>query len=319
MQRLDDRDAFRRNPAAAIQARYASLGLVVSFRASTGNECDIDGSYNPAKGEIVCSGDASAARQRFTILHELAHAFAHTDAEFADWVVTLPDAGVLDEERVANAFAAEVLLPADLVAVHIPVSGPTARDVAALAAVADASREAVCVRAAQRMRGPGLVTLSTGSVIQFAAARALPFSVRRDSDQGPGSFHHRASGLTHCRQDHVQLRLPSGVLSSSLDADAFTADDGYTFAVLMEHSAPWQTFTGTQTGPDGFEIDCPDCDGVRTVYAAECPRCGDRPCPDHGCSCPRLQARTVRRCVTCNIDLPLAAPPGAQYCDDHEP
>ena len=312
--RLGDLEPYRLDPAFAISANF---GITVEYRAEVDSGCDIDGSYHHELKTIRIAQAASLARRRFTALHELAHALGRTDSELQDWLFGFEAAGRIEEERVANAFAAEVLLPKAIVDDHLPDIGPCAWDVVQLAAASTASREAVCVRASQRLRGPGMVVLAQGSVVRFSATHSLPFRVPRGTDQGPDSFFARASEHGQIREAGVRLRFPNTDLrSDALMADAYADADGYVYVVLMEHSAPWQALTPPASSPDGFEIECEECDRVRITWARGCPVCGDRPCPDHGCSCTRAARRgAVRRCKSCNIQLPAAVGPDVEVCE----
>lgn len=316
VQLLGDIEPFRYDPEAAI---LSSFGLTVEHRVDINSDCDIDGSYHPERRTIRIAKAASSGRRRFTALHELAHALGRTDPVLQDWLFGFDGAGRIQEERVANAFASTVLLPESIVSEHIPDVGPCAWDIVQLAAASTASREAVCVRASQRLRGPGMVALVKGSVVLFSASRALTYSVARNTDQGSGSFFARASMHGQLRETGVRLRFAgSNMTSNTLIADANADNNGYLFAVLMEYNAPWQALTPASTGPDGFEFECDECDFVRITWAPECPICGDRPCPDHGCSCRKQPSRigSVRRCLRCNIQLPVAAGPEVEYCDN---
>jgi hypothetical protein len=314
--RLDDPERFRTDPAEAIEA---SFGVTVRFRDAVDSDCDlIDGSCDYENGIITVANALSPGRRRFTALHELGHYLGKSDNELQDWLFERDDLGRLEEERVANAFAGMVLLPAGVVNQYIPDEGPTAHDVAMLAAEKIASREAVCVRASQRLRGAGLVVLSQGSVVQFAASRSLPYGLARGVDQGDASFFVRAAARGMAREDGVRLVLRSGDLSDPLMADAVADDAGYVFSVLMRDAAPWKALTPIAHGDDGmFEVDCEQCDRVRLTGARECPVCHDRPCPDHGCSCDQQPARgrEARRCTGCNVKLPIGAPATTTLCD----
>jgi Zn-dependent peptidase ImmA (M78 family) len=315
VERLGDDDRFRTDPASAIQELF---GITVHRRSDVNSDCDIDGSYDHERRLIIVDSTAIATRQRFTLLHELGHALGREDDALQDWLFSWPGSGRVEEERIANAFASMVLLPDKLVEDLIPDFGPCAYDVLQLARQSTASREAACVRAVQSLRGAGMVVLSQGSTIQLALSRGLPFGLRRGTDMGEDSIFAMAGTRESLRRSGVRLRLPgSDVMSSTFEADAVTDAQGYTFTVLMGSGAPWVGLTVTPDGPEGHEIDCEECDRTRTTYAAVCRRCGDRPCPDHGCSCAHQRSSwTRRRCISCNVELPLAAARDAMVCDD---
>ena len=313
---LGDSDPFRRDPEAAVSVVF---GITVRYRADVSSDCDIDGSYNHDEQVITVDAAAIETRRRFTILHELAHALARLDGEFADWLIQFDETGRIEEEIVANAFAGLVLLPDAMVDEHIPVEGPRAFDIRQLAEASETSREATCVRASQRLRAPGLVVLSRGSTVQLCITRGLPFGLKRETDMGPDSFFASASRRQTTRRSGVRLRFPgTGNLSSTLEADAVTDDQGYTFTVLMPRGAPWVRLTAVSDGPVGHEIDCDLCDRARMIFKAECRECGDRPCPDHGCACDRHEFRAERRCEVCNVTLPAAAATDTVRCDMHD-
>ena len=311
---LGDETPFREDPESAVGLAF---GIEVRYHHDSLSDCDFNGSYDHERGIITVDAAAVESRRRFTILHELCHALGHDDGEFQDWLFQFDAAGRNEEERVANAFASLILLPDHLVSEHIPENGPRARDVQQLAEMSFASREAACVRASQSLRAPGMVVLSRGGMVQLAINRGLPFAIRRETDMGSDSFFFEASQKPSLRRSDIRLRFPqSGVESSTLEADAVTDAQGYTFSVLMQGVAPWVALTSVPSGPIGHEIDCEQCDRTRITYKAECRVCGDHPCPDHGCSCNTWQrVKRARRCRDCNVELPSAAPAEVTLCD----
>ncbi len=312
---VGDTEPFRDDPQATVESVF---GIEVRYRDNVLSDCDIDGSYDHKARLITVDARTIATRRRFTILHELGHALVRYDAMLADWLIHFDEGGRHEEERVANAFASLILLPDSLVDHHIPAEGPCAFDILQLAEASNASREAACVRASQKLRSAGLVVLSQGSTVQLAISRGLPFGLRRRTDMGPDSFFADAATREATRRSGIRLRFADTENQSSrLEADAATDDRGYTFSVLMETGAPWVSMTAVPSGPLGHEIDCDLCDGMRITFRAECPTCGDRPCPDHGCSCDRPAPATVRRCQVCFMELPSAAPDGVDLCDFH--
>ncbi len=95
-------------------ARIADhLGLVV--RHATFNDPTISGALRD--GTIYVNYNDLPTRQRFTIAHEIGHAVLHsTEAEpFVDlYRSSVSSLGTNQLERDANAFAAELLMPEDL-------------------------------------------------------------------------------------------------------------------------------------------------------------------------------------------------------------
>jgi IrrE N-terminal-like domain len=310
-------ELFRETPATAVP-RYFDLN--VEFRSPGTATCAIAGSFHPEDRLITVERSRSDGRVRFTILHELGHALAYGDYEIQDWLFGLDSLSRRVEEQLANAFATEVLLPKSAVDQVIPAEGPTAWDVVRLWRSSTASREAVCVRSAQRLLSSGLVAIVRGSTIQFAAGHSLLFDVPRDSDQGVGSFFDQSTHTESLRDVGVELSLPDGLISGSFYADAYRDDDGYAFVVLQESGPPWLAGLSVSTEPELHELECPECDRVRRTGARRCPKCGDFPCPDHGCSCmigPWRDPR-ARHCERCHIELPLATSAGTRFCDRHE-
>lgn len=94
------------------------------------------------------------------------------------------DRGILLEDAACDAFAAQILLPAHLVDQHLDAKGPTASAITLLWETSNASRMAVCVRAAQHLPAPGhVLLLDPVGRLAFAASHGLP-PLRRGSFQG---------------------------------------------------------------------------------------------------------------------------------------
>jgi len=105
----------------------------------------ISGVLLPATSEIWVRRDESLTRRRFTIAHEIGHHFLHSDG--ATVLCRAADVDQSEEaarlkERQANRFAAELLMPEDLVREH---AGGDA-DVADLARTFDVSPIAMAYR-----------------------------------------------------------------------------------------------------------------------------------------------------------------------------
>ena len=78
----------------------------------------VDGIYDKSKKEIYVSRASSRSRQAFTIAHELGHYFLHADKDFdVFYRRDLETLGMpkFTEEKEANYFAANLLMPAQLI------------------------------------------------------------------------------------------------------------------------------------------------------------------------------------------------------------
>ncbi len=255
-----------------------------------GQGCAVDGSYRPGPPpRILVADDVTIGRRRFTILHELGHHFIEND----DYLNDLPvkDAARRDEE-ICNELAAAVLLPGDAVERTLPARSFTAADVATLYSVVGASRMACCVAAARRLRVPGCVILgrADGTADFVAHHPAIPWRIARGTPQGEDSMLALA-GRTGGARGVTRVRFAGGNTSGNVHADAFAADDGWVYAVIIADShSPWETGVNlglTDTGVEPETIECFHCGEASTVWSAPCRVCGDRRCPNCGrCSCP---------------------------------
>ena len=103
-------------------------GIEVKFvRFSEGHE-DISGFYDPDDNVIYVNKDEPPKRQTFTIAHELGHALLHRDwAKTEDYRVLRRNSttnlfGTNEpHEKEANAFAAHLLVPSDLLDKFYPL------------------------------------------------------------------------------------------------------------------------------------------------------------------------------------------------------
>jgi Zn-dependent peptidase ImmA (M78 family) len=103
------------------------------------------------------NGEHAEVRQRFTIAHELGHYHLHQDTLFVDGLLRRDDASslALDPQEIeANAFAAELLMPRDLllpeISQRLPKSGVAdpARLIRQLAKTFEVSEQAMEIRLA---------------------------------------------------------------------------------------------------------------------------------------------------------------------------
>ncbi|PWJ02322.1 DUF955 domain-containing protein [Streptomyces sp. NWU49] len=264
--------------------------------------CSVAGAYDfgpPPHLSVATS--ASRARRDFTALHELGHHLQKNSFALMEPFSREPDGGLLLEDAACDAFAAEILLPAPLVHQHLDTKGPTASAITQLWRASNASRMAVCVRAAQHLPAPGhVLLLDTTGTLAFAASHGER-PLRRGSFQGDIAVIDRALiGSGHAR-GLTQVRYRDGILGRELHTDTALMD-GYLVAVLVTDSAPWRAFTPPtpDTGPQSRDYICANCGEEYRSFAPACRRCRIPPCPDCGrCACPpRVPERLCPGCFT---------------------
>jgi len=294
------RDELRRNPNLAVEIYF---GLTVIVGSASG--CGLDASYDRRAQTIRISEFASDSRRRFSCLHEFGHHLIATDDEIQDWLYARGgqhDAAT--EEQLADAIAATLILPDSVVEEHL-TSGWTVRSLAAFVADQEfASREACCVRAAQRLMKNGMVILSKGSDVLFSAPRNLPFRIRRNARQADSSLFARAARTGFATASYESVNLGGFVSGMQFDGQARTTADGYTFSVLTESLA--EVDRGGRPLPARWT--CRECNGDITGEPW-CERCSRRQCPDCGCACPPSKAGpsvVAVVCQNCFLMIPTA-------------
>lgn len=122
---------------------------------------------------ILVNSNDSEFRQRFTVLHEIAHAVLELPSNHGD-VVT---ASALEsyasrpkEEVLCDVFAAECLVPWHLLLPMTEAHSYTAETIAALSETFQASRSCVASRFAQASRDMLVYVLSEGGIIRYVAS-----------------------------------------------------------------------------------------------------------------------------------------------------
>lgn len=305
------REQLSRDPFRALE----SLGFEVRMRAEatiTGG-CSVAATLDhgpPPKITIVAA--ASVGRQRFSTLHEFGHALIRADTEIHDVFFEQPDGGTQLEEDVCDAIAATLLIPADHVNECLGNEGPTARTVLDLIESSPgASREACCVRAAERISGPGHVMVLRDCIALFTASHSTPFRVRRNTPQAPDHLAARAAGLGTAR-GHAPVTYASGVTSDSFFMDAvYDPAKDVVIAVFMENRPPWEQ--GLALPPEratgAADACCTRCEVDFEGFGRTCPSCGDYyHRGDDGCgrcSCPDAAPRS-KVCSECFLRRPAS-------------
>lgn len=107
-------------------ARY--VGVTVSFVKFTGDSDRVSGLYDPTNDAILVNSEEPGVRQTFTIAHELGHKVLHQEwAESEAYKVLWRDPRKQSRDRweqEANAFAADLLMPRQMVDTYqnLPIS-----------------------------------------------------------------------------------------------------------------------------------------------------------------------------------------------------
>jgi Zn-dependent peptidase ImmA (M78 family) len=192
--------------------------------ADTGNRCSVAGAYYGTEDPplLTVAQATSPGRRAFTALHELGHHLQQSDVELAEAVDSHGDNAEPFEDAACDAFAADVLLPEELVTHHLPDGTPTADHIVALHRSSVASRAAVCVRAAQRLAAPGhVLLLDSDGAVQFAASHLMPRPTR-GSNQSAAPVVAQAltdpAGRGRAR-GRTRLRYRDGIEGDELRAD----------------------------------------------------------------------------------------------------
>lgn len=291
--------------------------------AARGSRCSVYGYYleHRQPREIGVARAASTRRMNFTALHELGHHLQPDHPEVGLALAQLDDEWRTLEDRICDAFAAEVLLPDDVVSSLLAAEhlGPTAAQVVELFHASDASRAACCVRAAQHLRVDGWVILADreGRVI-FAAGANHPFRLAPGTPQ-PDTSTVALAGRTGAAQGLSTVTYASGKTSPHFNTDAIV-DGDYVFAVLSLGATPWnpQPVPKGLQRPNGVPSSCldPGCDHEWVSFDDPCDKCGERECPRCGrCACVPVVER--RLCTECYLPKPVGLfAEGSEICSD---
>ena len=268
---------LKADPFAALE----SIGFQMRSRSEPAipEGCSVAASIDygpPPRITVVAAG--STGRQHFSALHEFGHSLIRSDAEIHDVFFEEIDGGVRLEEDVCDAIAGTLLIPAEHVDAHFGGTGPTALTVLNLvAATPNASREACCVRAAERLDGPGHVMVLKDGVAIFTASHSTPFRIRRGTPQGAGGVAARAARLGTAR-GHSPVTYASGSESSPFFVDArYDEAQDVVLAVFMENRPPWEGGLALppEGGTRGTDASCTHCDVDFFGFGRPCSICND--------------------------------------------
>ncbi|MCI7457605.1 ImmA/IrrE family metallo-endopeptidase [Actinomyces urogenitalis] len=270
---------------------WASLhldGVDVSFTdAQRQGPCSVAGMYNRSTAKVTIHRSGNDNRDLFTLMHEIGHHLAYTDAAWqaeARRGRDLYSASVV-EEALVNTFASQVLIgPRD------PQFQPSARAILELALTGKASLSACCAWAL-RHDDPMLVMAGdTSGRVWFAASNTTDI-------RSPG-----------CK---VKQRQVEDMVDRHVDSHSggyglrYASGDAWTAAHFQIAYERRLTVTVVTTGRQGsviggadwtkWHLECARCshqyipkDGrgtCETCFQAQCPQCGGCDCPDRPSVC----------------------------------
>ena len=322
----DQLQLLRYHPFEAIPLVAPEVQIeLVETRSS--NDCSVEGLYREESRSITVQRALSARRMNFTALHELGHDRARHDLDVARALAKLGvAAGRRLEEKIADAFAAMILIPDSAVDDVLEGRAPTAHDVANLFHHMDVngSREACCVRVAQRMRGTGYVVLGEDETVRFCATVGHNFRVRRGTLQGPQHLIAIAARRGSATSTHVRLKHASGTETPEFSGQAIL-DGSYVFAILTDATTlPWGGWILPRAGqalkPSAPEILCLECDDISEAWQQCDTDSNHRVCSKcRWCECRVTRTNIPEKlCDTCFLRKRLDLfPNGGDTCIDH--
>ncbi|VXB72521.1 ImmA/IrrE family metallo-endopeptidase [Aeromicrobium sp. 9AM] len=312
-------ETLRDDPLEAL-AQFGEVTFTLSAHQQSG-KCSVLGSYTTFTDPPTISVTRRGQGQTwFSALHELGH--HEQQGDFA-WTVALD---TIDDERrrgrleeqICEAFAAEILLGADVVDEIIGDDIPTAKSIADLHHATGASRAACAVRVLQLLRAEGLVMVATleGEVL-FSTGSGDVFAPKKGTVQPPDSVVARAADAGTSSSRDASVMYGTGRQQHGFAADA-VRDDDYVYAVFTAGKPGWVTgfYASKNLYWGSAEHDC-RCGATFTrgaeAYCETCNR-GDT-CPECGvCACAPEPVRDLT-CTDCFMVWPTSHYlPGGTVC-----
>lgn len=297
--------------------------VTVEYDQSPTPGCSVYGHYQHranAPATIYIHPALSFERDNFTLLHELGHHVQRQHASLANVLYARPRMAAQKlEERIANEFAAEILIPASTVAPD--QSWLSARVLSDVYARVRASRSAVAMRASEILPDhiPAVFIVANGrGVVTFARASTdeLHAPARGRTQPSLARLISRAAEENGVAQGELSngIEFSSGWIQHGLRADvALDNTLTYAFAVVR----PTQGF-GDTTSWERNEFECPHatCGKVFVVdnSITICSKCSTPKCPECGaCTC---EPAVGTICPKCTMQLSPAevANPSIHQC-----
>ncbi len=319
----DELDLLREDPFEAIPLIDPELTIVLVSEEQEVTSCSVEGFYHEATRSIRVQRAASERRTRFTAIHEFGHDRARHDVDVARYLASLSaSVSRKTEERVADAFAAAVLIPDRAVNEVVGDKAPTAQDVVTLFRRSDVagSREACCVRIAQRMLGEGYVVLVEGDRLRFCATVGSAYPIKREAVQDRVALLRMAVKLGVATDPNAKLQYADGRFTGEYAGQA-VADGPYTFAVLTNSTnPPWGGWVPPRRiEGESPEIYCDACDDITDAWQRcqknpshrVCSRCGWCECRSLRINVPEKVCKVCRMLKRVNL-----FPDGGAICRD---
>ena len=266
-----------------------------------------DGLSFISDGIICYAPSPGSRRQNFTLLHELGHLCVDGDDDALDWLADRADPST-DLERLCDAIAAEILVPAPEVTRLLAGGLPEPGHLRQLYATSSASEEVCAIALASHIpvRGAVLLIRRDTATVTFAASTGYPLlRIPRDLPVPPRhplrdlGTRQRWTGWTTPDLRLASTDVPGKDSKSppreSLLRTRAEAGPRRTTAILLD-IAPgasvddWAT-QAAGSPPDESRVPdliaCPGCTQASVRSSYPCEDCGVPPCPACGrCRCP---------------------------------
>ncbi len=299
-------ERLRDDPLGELEA-WPELEVIL-VDAIPKTDCAIAGVYfsDSTPARIGIWSQVTRPRRDFTALHELGHHLQLHDADLAAEYDDQPDQGAALEELTCDAFAASILIPDAMAQETLGPDTPTAPAVVSLWRKTGASRAAIAVAAARRLRSAGhVVLLDEAGEVAFSSSMAeLPLKRGRDQSKTAIVRRLRGSSLPVVSVRDQQFEYRDGIAGTPLFAQA-TDMGGYTLIIAVAHNAPWEKLSLPSAAPKitAQWQTCIHCGENFEVWGERCRTCGAGYCVEcKHCDCESRVA--TRNCLTCFLDKP---------------
>ncbi len=167
--------ALANDPAGTLRQLGVHVVAVEQLRNTrgTGGWCD---GVSLTTDRVVCYAPSpNSRRQNFTLLHEYGHLLVDEDDAALDWLSDRAEPAA-DLERLCDAVAAEILLPAHTITQILAGNTPTPAHLTQLYTASQASEEVCAIALAARLPVRGAVVLVNrrNASVAFAASSGWP-------------------------------------------------------------------------------------------------------------------------------------------------